>query len=70
MKKKGGSGLPDSMRPELPAELCEALDMFNLMGGLDWSAVPLVFGLFDVRDPGAAIYRLAMIRDALGAGSR
>lgn len=43
------------------------MELFNLMGGLDWAALPIMFALFDVRDPAAMITRLAIIRDAVNA---
>lgn len=33
------------------------------MGGLEWSALPLLFAVYDVKDPENMIARLAIIRD-------
>lgn len=41
--------------------------MYNIMGGLEWTALPVMFVLFSISDPAATITRLAIIRDALNA---
>ena len=65
MRLGGVSGpLPASLRPTLDPDLSEALEMYNLMGGLEWSALPIMFAMFDIKDPAATIVRLAIIRDA------
>lgn len=67
MRQAGVGPLPTRLRPELAPELAEAVELYNMMGGLDWTALPVMFGLYGVRDPEATIVRLAIIRDALGA---
>ena len=37
---------------------------WNLMGGLDWSALPVVCEMFGVREPDVLITQLVAIRDA------
>lgn len=36
---------------------------WNLMGGLDWAALPVVVELLGVADPERLVYQLAAIRD-------
>lgn len=57
--------MPPHLRPQADPDHLEALEIYNLMGGLDWAAVPMVFGLRDVRDPEMMLIRLAIIRDKL-----
>jgi hypothetical protein len=57
--------IPEKYRPELPGDLREALVLFNVMGGLDWSAVPVLFELYRIEDKETMINRLALLRDAL-----
>lgn len=66
MRRGGVSGpLPATLRPQLSPELAEALELFNIMGGLEWGAIPIMFALYEVKDPERMITRLAIIRDAL-----
>ena len=71
MMRRGGitGPLPPSMRPALPPELVVAMEMFNLMGGLDWAAVPVLFAMYDIDEPARMITRLAMIRDKVSEPS-
>jgi len=41
-----------------------AVAAWNLMGGLDWSALPVVVEVLGVREPEVLITQLVAIRDA------
>lgn len=65
MLKLRGVVLPDHIRPVADPDHLEALELFNLMAGLDWSALPLLFALRDVEDPELMVIRLAIIREQM-----
>lgn len=39
--------------------------MYNVMGGLDWQALPYVLTMYSVADVPRSIQRLAIVRDAV-----
>ena len=41
-----------------------AVAAWNTMGGLDWSALPIVIEMLGVREPDVLITQLVAIRDA------
>ena len=46
-----------------PLPIATAVQAWNLMGGIDWSALPIVIDLLGVSDPEALITQLVAIRD-------
>jgi len=41
-----------------------AVAAWNIMGGLDWSALPIIVEMLGVREPDVLITQLVAIRDA------
>lgn len=56
--------IPDEALPDADGQL--AVRAWNLMGGLDWSALPLIVELLGVQDPETLILNLTTIRDHNG----
>jgi len=40
-----------------------AVRAWNLMGGLDWAALPIVLEMLGVEDPEPVIHQLILLRD-------
>ena len=58
--------LPAQLQPghqTTPLPIATAVEAWNLMGGIDWSALPIVIDLLGVSDPEALIAQLVAIRD-------
>ena len=54
--------LPDDLRPEITETDALALRLYNLMGGLDWAALPVVFTWYGIDDADTMIERLLIIK--------
>jgi hypothetical protein len=63
--------LPSGGNASAPAELSLAVRAWNLMGGLDWHALPVVLELLGVTppacDPDIVIAQLVALRDGQAA---
>ena len=60
--------LPPQLRPAAPDPATgQAIRAWNLMGGLDWAALPTVADLLGIRDPDILIHQLVVIRDTQAA---
>ena len=46
-----------------PASAQPALQAWNMMGGLDWAALPMVCDLLGIHDLEPLVFQLLMIRD-------
>ena len=52
------------LRPGTPQKgVSRAIQAWNLMGGMDWAALPIVVEMLGVSDPETLIQQLAAIRD-------
>jgi hypothetical protein len=57
--------LPPQLRPASPDfTTALAIRAWNVMGGIDWAALPIVCELFGVADPDLLIHQLVAIRDS------
>lgn len=57
--------LPPQLRPAVPdVSTGFAVKAWNLMGGIDWTALPAVAELLGIRDLDILIHQLAVIRDS------
>lgn len=66
LKKTPGCGpIPAGFVPDISPALEEAVEMYNVMGGLDWQALPYVLTMYSVADVPRSIQRLAIVRDAV-----
>jgi hypothetical protein len=51
--------------PPMPAEYRLAKRAWELMGGLDWTALPLVAEMLGVKDVESLVHQLVTVRDHL-----
>jgi hypothetical protein len=59
------------IQPEPPPDGAKfAVEAWNLMGGMDWEALPVVCAMIGVEDPEILIRQLVMIRDRQNEDSR
>ncbi len=67
MRRRGGlSGrIPDRFRPNVGEDEQIALELYGVMGGLDWQALPLLLQLYDIADPERTIQHLVTIRNEM-----
>lgn len=55
--------MPDAIRPAIPPDAVPAVKAWNLMGGLDWAALPVVAEIFGVTEIDVFVHQLVAIRD-------
>ena len=51
--------------PQLNARNAVAIEVWNLLGGLDWAGLPMAIALYQIDDVPALVRRLAQIRDGM-----
>jgi hypothetical protein len=57
--------LPDQLKPAggPPDDVAIAIHAWNLCGGMEWSAIPIVADVLGIRDVERLIHQLVAIRD-------
>ena len=57
--------MPEQLRPagNPSQEIAIAIRAWNLCGGMEWAAIPVVADLLGVRDVERLIYQMTIIRD-------
>lgn len=55
--------LPAAIQPAQSSDTAQAIHAWNLMGGLDWAALPVIVELLGIADPEPLIYQLQAIRN-------
>ena len=57
--------LPEQLRPagQPTTEIALAIRAWNLCGGMEWEAIPIVADILGVRDVERLIYQMTIIRD-------
>lgn len=55
--------LPAEIQPAQSSDTARAIKAWNLMGGLDWAALPVVCELLGIADPEPLIYQLQALRN-------
>lgn len=53
------------MPPPISHESRTAIQIWNVLGGLEWAGLPVVAEMYGVDDPAGLIERLVLIRDTL-----